>query len=66
MMNDRPTFFVNLLIYLNTEHMLLGSRRRFDVSGWCIHRFQWQRSNFDGKFVHFNGCTAKKNRNIWI
>jgi len=34
MMNDRPTFLVNLLTYLltyfNTERTLLGSRRRFD------------------------------------
>jgi len=33
-MNDRPASLVNyLLTYLNTEHALLGSRRRFDVNG---------------------------------
>jgi len=34
MMNDRPAFWlIYLLTYLNTEYVLLGSKRRFDVNG---------------------------------
>ena len=36
MINDRPASFVNLLTYLNTERALLGTRRRFDVSGLVV------------------------------
>jgi len=62
-MNDRPVSFVNLLTYLLTcipkAHCLVAEEGLMSIV-WCKIEFQRRRSNFDEKFVHFEGYGAIK------